>query len=97
MEESIKTTVKIAGRVYPIFVSKTEETEIKDLERKINTVFNDMQMQYALTDKLDCLAMTMLHLLTNKENTAVDSSQKEADLSHVIELIEASLEKKLRS
>jgi hypothetical protein len=96
MEENIKTQVKIAGRVYPIFVSKSEESFIKELETQINTVYHEMQFKYALTDKLDCLAMTMLHLLTNKSAKTVENTD-DSDINQVIDLIEASLTKNLHS
>lgn len=89
MDENVKTSIKIAGRIYPLFIHKDEMTKVKYLEKQINDTYNNMQIQYAISDKFDCLAMTLLMLL-NDNNKGVDESSQD-DLKAVIDLIEASL------
>jgi phosphoenolpyruvate synthase/pyruvate phosphate dikinase len=89
MEENVKTSIKIAGRIYPLFIHKDEMTKVKYLEKQINDTYNNMQIQYAISDKFDCLAMTLLTLLSEKDQEVVESNQDE--LAAVIDMIEATI------
>jgi hypothetical protein len=89
MEENVKTSIKIAGRIYPLFIHKDEMTKVKYLEKQINDTYNNMQIQYAISDKFDCLAMTLLTLLSEKDQKVVESNQDE--LAVVIDMIESTL------
>lgn len=89
MEENVKTSIKIAGRVYPLFVHKDEMTKVKDLEQLINDTYNGIQIEYAINDKFDCLAMTMLTILN--QNTQHGTSADESELSYIADQIDVSL------
>ena len=89
MEENVYTSIKIAGRIYPLFIHKDEMTKVKYLEKQINDTYNNMQIQYAISDKFDCLAMTLLTLLSEKDQKVVESNQDE--LAVVIDMIESTL------
>jgi Cell division protein ZapA len=92
MEENVKTSIKIAGRIYPIFVHKDEMAKAKMLEKQINDTYNDIQMQYAINDKFDCLSMTLLTLLSDKKE-AVSINRETEDLLAILSSIETSLSK----
>jgi len=92
MEENVKTSIKIAGRIYPIFVHKDEMAKAKMLEKQINDTYNDIQVQYAINDKFDCLSMTLLTLLSDKKEAASIKSETE-DLLSILSSIETSLSK----
>jgi hypothetical protein len=90
MEENVKTSIKIAGRIYPIFVHKDEMAKAKMLEKQINDTYNDIQVQYAINDKFDCLSMTLLTLLSDKKDAANINRETE-DLLVILSSIETSL------
>ena len=95
MEENVKTSVKIAGRIYPLFVHKDEMTKVQQLEHMINETYNGIQIEYAISDKFDCLAMTMLTILSQNGNQA--SVQNDKELFNVLEDIDTSLQKALQN
>lgn len=93
MEENVKTSIKIAGRIYPIFVHKDEMAKAKMLEKQINDTYNDIQVQYAINDKFDCLSMTLLTLLSDKKEPVSTNNSETEDLSAILNSIETSLSK----
>jgi hypothetical protein len=95
MEENVKTSVKIAGRVYPLFVHKDEMTRVKDLEQLINNTYSGIQIDYAINDKFDCLAMTLLSILSQSNQQNVTSD--EVEISGLIDQIDVSLKKALQN
>ena len=64
-EVSIK--VNIAGRTYPLTVSSSEETAIRQAEEKIEQSINIFQQNYAVKDKQDLLAMAALQVASAQQ------------------------------
>ncbi|HMP29764.1 MAG TPA: cell division protein ZapA [Saprospiraceae bacterium] len=89
MEENVKTSIKIAGRVYPLFIRNDEMTQVRLLEKQINDTSNNIQIQYAISDKFDCLAMTLLSLLSEKQPNGDANSQN--NLVDIVSKIETLL------
>ena len=67
MEETENTTISIAGRAYPLILSKKEVVMARMVEARINETFNKLQIDYKITDKLDCLALTLVTLQLESE------------------------------
>jgi len=61
-ELSIKIT--IAGRTYPLTIRRDEEEQIRRAARNIEEKIREYQESYAVRDKQDLLAMTVLHFAT---------------------------------
>ncbi len=60
MEETKKVTIHIAGRNYPLIVTKDESSYITDIEKEISLRINDFQVRYAERDKQDVIAMALI-------------------------------------
>ena len=70
-EVSLK--VLIAGRTYPLIVSKEEEQSVLEVAKIINEKIKEFEQNYSVRDKQDLLAMCALNLLTNKHKTSEKS------------------------
>ena len=96
MEETEKTTISIAGRAYPLILSKKEVIMAKMVEAKINETFNKLQIDYKITDKMDCLALTMVTLqleaaTEQNNNPNLDASQLEKKISDIEQVLEKAI------
>jgi len=90
MSESIKVSLSIAGRAYPLIIEKKEELMVKELESKINDTFNKIQVMYQMSDKIDNLAMTIISLLMEAEQSNHIISPQE-DVTDVLQRLETML------
>jgi cell division protein ZapA (FtsZ GTPase activity inhibitor) len=58
--------VKIAGRTYPLTVSKEEEEIVRKSAAKINSNIDSLKDNYAVKDIQDLLAMTALQFVSER-------------------------------
>lgn len=59
-QDSNPLIVVIAGRPYPLRVSRQDEAGLRTLVQEINERYNNFQIEYSDRDKQDCLVMTLL-------------------------------------
>ncbi len=67
-QELIKLNINIAGRSYPIKVTSSEELQVRDIEKKINTDILEIQKKYPTKDISDCLSMYIVKLAFDQNN-----------------------------
>lgn len=95
MSEGIlhKIEVIIAGRKYPIKVTKEEETIVRNIEKHLNQKIHEFQLKYADRDKLDCVLMTLLTVAfdNTKSNSSIDSDEIGNKLDKLEQLIDSAL------
>jgi cell division protein ZapA len=58
--KTIKITVTLAGRPYPLQIKEHDEAIIRKIVNEINGKVNRLQQTYTGKDKQDCLALVML-------------------------------------
>ena len=58
----LSINIHIAGRSYPLTISKSEEAEVRAAGKLIQEKLNSFQEQFALKDPKDALAMAALDL-----------------------------------
>jgi len=84
-----KMTLVIAGRSYPVKVTKEEALMLPTLEKDLNDQIQRMQMTYRDKDMQDCLTMVLLtQAISNQKHTTSitpDLSQKIDALNQQIE------------
>lgn len=75
-QNDLKTIqITIAGRLFPLKVSKVEEQIALEVEQELNDMINSYQNQYSTRDKLDCVIMTLLKLeFDHKKSVQQDSA-----------------------
>ncbi len=95
MKETLKIKVSIADRVYPLTVKIEEEEGIRKAVNKINELIKKFELNYAVRDKQDVLAMSALQFASKLEvkNLYNENEKREAEekLNKLNSLIEAQL------
>lgn len=71
-ELSIK--VKIAGRQYPLTISREEEEQVRLAAKMVDDQFNYFRENYAVKDRADLLAMVALQSATASLKKSTDES-----------------------
>ena len=79
----VNIKVEIAGSIFPLKVSASDEESIKEVVQMINNKLYEFEKAYAVKDKKDLLAMVMLQLVSQYYKQA-DIAEKE--LSHFKQL-----------
>jgi cell division protein ZapA (FtsZ GTPase activity inhibitor) len=79
----VNIKVEIAGSIYPLKVNATDEENIKEAVRLINTKLLEFERTYAVKDKKDVLTMVMLQLVSQ---LCKQASTTEKELSRLKEL-----------
>lgn len=72
-ELSIK--VKIAGRQYPLTISRDEEEQVRLAAKMVDDQFNYFRENYAVKDRADLLAMVALQSATASLKKSNDESE----------------------
>ncbi|GAB5556281.1 MAG: cell division protein ZapA [Schleiferiaceae bacterium] len=94
-DSSQKIKVKIANRVYPLTVKRTEEARFRKAVSLINEMVQQFEEKYAVRDKQDILAMCALQfanqLAKQKEQKADASLQVTQDLKAIDNLLSSVL------
>ncbi len=75
-ELSIK--VKIAGRQYPLTISREEEEQVRLAAKMVDDQFNYFRENYAVKDRADLLAMVALQSATASLKTSTDEPESPA-------------------
>ncbi|GAB4253701.1 MAG: hypothetical protein Kow0079_09510 [Vicingaceae bacterium] len=63
--DKLSIKIKIANRVYPLSIKPEEEEGIRKAANLINEMIHEFEMNYAVKDKQDLIAMAALKLATN--------------------------------
>ena len=87
-----KLNVVIAGRSFPLKVTKDEERILPLIEKDLNDQIRKMQMTYTDRDMQDCLSMV---LLTQAISTHTTEKSIVAELSNTVDKLNAELESAL--
>ena len=72
VEKLIKININVAGRAYPVKITKAEEHIAHSVEKKINAEIQFFQKNYPSMDVRDCLGMAMIKLAFEKEKNVPD-------------------------
>jgi len=88
-ELSIKVT--IANRVYPLSIKVSEEENIRKAAKMINEMVKDFELNYAVKDKQDLLAMCALQYATQKLNLESNNAQVDKDTEHRLQKLNNNL------
>lgn len=94
-ELSIKVT--IANRVYPLSIKVSEEENIRKAAKMINEMVKDFELNYAVKDKQDLLAMCALQYATQKLNLESNSAQLDKDTEDRLQKLDKNLSAYLAS
>ncbi len=91
-ELSIKVT--LANRVYPLTIARGEEEYIRKAAKLVNENIKELELNYAVRDRQDLLAMTALFYATKDVEKADTPTQTEThstneELKAVVEMLEA--------
>jgi cell division protein ZapA (FtsZ GTPase activity inhibitor) len=62
--EELSIKINIADRFYPLVVTSQQEESVRKAAKLINDKLKHLQMEFAVKDKQDMLAMTLLELTT---------------------------------
>ena len=95
MTEKIKIKLNVAGRVYPLTVDADREEVIQRAARKAQEVIKSLEQNYAVSDKQDVLAMSLLQFATRLEDSKFDSRQYDDSLEK-LKLMTTIVEKELQ-
>jgi len=89
-EDTIQVLVNIAGKSYPVKVSRDEKLLVENLEKEVNEKIRDYQMTYSDIDQKDCLSMTLLnYAFLAKKNSSVKAIS--TTLSSLEEMLDKAL------
>jgi cell division protein ZapA len=83
MTEKIKIKLNVAGRVYPLTVNSDREVVLQRAAGKVQEVIKSLEQNYAVSDKQDVLAMSLLQFATRLEDLKYDSRQYEESLEKI--------------
>ena len=77
----LKINVVIAGRTYPLSVNNTQEEEgMRKAAIAINTLINNYEQNYAVSDKQDVLAMCALQFASKLEISQLEESTTDTEV-----------------
>lgn len=93
MKEQISIKVTIAGRVFPLKVTATEEENIRKAAELINHKFKTYTEEYSIKDKLAALSMCALEIATELVNSDSSIDDDKEKLTAKIEEIEKAFSK----
>ncbi len=97
-EATVLLTVIIAGRPYPLRVSRDDETAFRRVVKEINDKISDFQISYSDRDKQDCLAMTVLTYAAelNKVNQRLNAAGATGSLGEQVDQLEELVDELLK-
>ena len=97
--DDISIKVTIGSREYPLKIKRQEEQNIMKAAQMLNERISDYEKQYAVTDKLDLVAMCAMQFATelvNFTDASVIENTKIADAIATIDtVIAAGLKKNI--
>lgn len=87
--ETSRIKVMIAGRAYPLIVTKEEELRVRALEEQIKQKMQEFQQQFKTSDIQDCLAMILVS--QSLESTATANTSNFEQIAQKIANIQSIL------
>ncbi len=94
MSDKIKIKLNVADRVYPLTISPDQEASLRASAKKIEMMTKQLEINYAVRDKQDVLAMCALQYAAQLENQLENKnmeSETSKKLNELIEIIELHL------
>lgn len=89
--EELSIKINIADRLYPLVVSPGQEETVRKAAKLINDKLKHLQQEFAVKDKQDMLAMTVLELTTEllqlKDSKSAEQNSLAAQLSEIEQLL----------
>ena len=85
--DDLSIKVKIANRVYPLTIKRSEEESIRKAAKLLNDNMTHLEENYAVRDRQDLLAMTALQY-ANEALRAKASTRDDQDLENLQKLEE---------
>ena len=90
--ETKKLTIVIAGRSYPVKVSKEEALILPTIEKDLNDQIRQMQLSYKDKDMQDCLSMV---LLTKAISAYTKANSNETSIEQKVDQLNTEIESAL--
>lgn len=88
----MEINIIIAGRKYPLNVPESEEEVLRKVGKQIDQMIKKFEMEYAIKDKQDALAMCALRMGVNAEMGTINlekniksSTQRLAEINQLLE------------
>lgn len=89
--EELSIKINIADRFYPLVVTPQQEETVRKAARLINDKLKHLQQEFAVKDKQDMLAMTVLELTTELLQLKSSNLTEDKSLSDKLTEIEQLL------
>jgi hypothetical protein len=94
MSETIKITVNVAGRNYPLIVDHEEVDQVREIEKNLKAQYLSVSTEYPNLETQDHLAIILLTIsraINEEKANAVDNTTEDSKLQSIIEKIENHL------
>ncbi|MBX3163862.1 MAG: cell division protein ZapA [Bacteroidetes bacterium] len=88
----VNITVEIAGSIFPIKANAEDEQSIKEAVNLINNKLAELERNYAVKDKKDLLAMTLLQLVAQLYKQAGSAEKEVSQLKKLFTEVEDMLQ-----
>ncbi len=89
--EELSIKINIADRFYPLVVTSQQEETVRKAAKLINDKLKHLQQEFAVKDKQDMLAMTVLELTTELLQLKSSNLTEDKSLSDKLTEIEQLL------
>ncbi len=89
--EELSIKINIADRFYPLVVTSQQEETVRKAAKLINDKLKHLQQEFAVKDKQDMLAMTVLELTTELLQLKSSNLKEDKSLSDKLTEIEQLL------
>jgi len=89
----VNIKVEVAGSIFPLRISAEDEQKIKEAVELINTKIAEFERNYAVKDKKDVLAMTLLQLVSQLYKRASVAEEELSNLKQLFAEVEVMLKK----
>ena len=76
MSNSLKIKLSIADRVYPLTIHPDQEEGLRKAAKKIEGMIKQFELNYAVRDKQDVLAMCALQFAAQTEQNNINSKNE---------------------
>ncbi len=89
--EELSIKINIADRFYPLVVNNQQEESVRKAAKLINDKLKHLQQEFAVKDKQDMLAMTLLELTTElmdiRQQKLGDENSLKIQLQQTVQLL----------
>ena len=97
MSQGVSIKVSIAEREYPLTVSEKELNAVKTAEQEIQQKVKNLMASYKVKDKQDLLAMCLLQMVVEKNQSGTSSKGLDPDFINKITDLESFVSDYLKS